>query len=120
MRLHLDIFIKDWVLFNLIALAGAFVMSLFGRSFYNDFLVILLLMSALLLILGGALGFFLSGVSFQSLMRLLRGKSSKDDGKTDDERRQETKESMGTGKVLAIMGGVLLLESLLLALTSFL
>jgi hypothetical protein len=118
LRLHLDIFIKDLVLFNLIALAGAFVLYLFGRNIYSDFLVILFLMSALLLILGGALGFFLSGVSFQSLMRLLRGKSPKDDSKTDDERKRETKESIGTGKVLAIMGGALLLESLLLALIS--
>jgi hypothetical protein len=36
-------------------------------------------------------------------MKLLRGKGSKDDGNTEDKERQETKESVGTGKMLVLL-----------------
>lgn len=125
MRESLSTLLKDFVVLNAVIGVIAIFLALFGLDLLNVFLIILLLFSAFLLLIGGATGFLLSAVSYESLRRILGGITKRitragnggvEAEKTKEEREKEVKKSMMTGKRLVILGGLLLLESLLISL----
>jgi len=121
----LKLFLRDVLLLNLASLAVSLLLYLAGRDFFISFLVVLMVLSAIFLILGGSIGFLLSSVSFPVLERFFRRRDAKLEMQTSekDEAGKEKegkllKERIQRGKRLVILGFAVLIESFILGLLS--
>jgi hypothetical protein len=120
-----NLFIKDLLAFNGIVIVIALILFGLGRTIMEAIFISLLSICALLLIGGGALGFLLSSVSFDSLLKHFRigreGDGEKDEEELHNTSKQkssdkEKREQVNMGKRMVIIGIILLGESLLISL----
>lgn len=118
-----NLLIRELVIANALAAALSIVLYMIGWSAINAVSLSLLVLCGLFLILGGALGFFLSSISFHSLLRFFRGGAKKEEESEIERRRPELKTKgeeergqINTGKRLIIAGLVLMGELLLISL----
>jgi hypothetical protein len=118
-----NILFRDLAIANVAALALAVVLFGIGWSPMNAISISLLIFSAILLVFGGALGFFLSSASFDWLSKLFRRSEKREEESEVEKRRpkiqtkaEERKEQVNAGKRFIFIGLILLGESLLLSL----
>jgi hypothetical protein len=118
-----NMLLRDLVIANVAAIIFALILFMVGWSPINAISISFLISCALLLIWGGALGFFLSSASFDSLMKYFRRSHEREEESEVDNRRpklktkkEERKEQVNVGKRLIITGFILLGELLLLSL----
>lgn len=110
---------------NLATFLVAITSYIFGKDFVNSYMLLLMLESAAALIIGGVYGSIISSASFHGLDRFLRREETKRaaiEGKMatvqeDKNERERTKREIRRGKRFVILGGFLLLESILIALS---
>jgi hypothetical protein len=116
--IRLNLLIKDLVIFNVLSLVAAIILFLLGRSLIDAVSISLLIFCALLLISGGAIGFWLSSVSFERLQNFFGGKKESTQGqeKKKNEKRKQKLEQVNTGKRIILIGLILFGESLLISL----
>lgn len=120
----MNLFLKDLLLFNGIAILLALLLYWLGRPIIDAVFISFLGICALLLIAGGVIGFFLSSISFEALTKYLgtgRGKDETSGGVrgTAEEKKAkegEKREQVNTGKRMVFIGLTLFAESLLISL----
>ncbi|GEM_PF-2019886 len=112
----------DLVISNAAAFLVAVVIYFAGGGLLGGFMTALLLASALMLIMGGLFGFLLSSASIHAIDRRSRSRKAGKDGNTEKTGAREApipmKEQVRIGKRFALLGLVLLSESILLALAT--
>jgi len=118
-----NLLIRDFVLCNIGIALVSLLLYMAGWSLVNAISIACLAAFALLLIWGGALGFFLSSVSFDFLSRLFRRRGDGRDGEEDERKHptaktkeEERKELVNAGKRMIILSLILMGELLLITL----
>jgi len=107
---------------NVVAIVLALILLGIGWSPINAISISYLILCALLLIFGGALGFFLSSVSFDTLIKFFSRSGKKEESEIEKRqprskaKAEERREQINLGKRMIIAGLVLLCESLLISL----
>lgn len=109
MRGLLKVFIIGFIIVNIITIILSYLLPM-GKGFTNTYALILFIEGAIVLVLGGLLGTFLGKIMF-----LPFGYAKKRDTTGRDESDEKR---TYTGVSLLFLGTVLLVESILLALTS--
>lgn len=107
------ILLADFIILNIISLAIAAIGTLLDREPFNTFILVTFLLSGLVLIFGGYLGFFVSSISYSGLLAYLRlRRGAKEEGQKKGVKEKPEKRGLRT----VALGVLLLVESLLLAL----
>jgi len=122
-RVMANLLLRDLAIANVVALALAVVLFGIGWSLINAISISLLVLCAILLIFGGALGFFLSSSSFDWLLKIFRISEKQEEESEAEKRRpkiktkaEERKEQVDAGKRIIFIGFIMLGESLILSL----
>jgi hypothetical protein len=117
-----NLLLRDLALANVAAFALAVLFFALGWSLISAISISLLACCAVLLVFGGALGFFLSGASFDWISKLFRRPQQREEESEVEKRRpkimtekEERKEQINAGKRLIIIGFILLGESLMVS-----
>lgn len=118
-----NLLLRDLVVCNLGIVLISAVLYMAGWSLVNAISISCLAAFALLMIWGGALGFFLSSASFDFLSGLLRRGLRREEDQEDSRRQpkattkeEERKALVNTGKRLIILSLIILGESLIITL----
>ncbi len=113
---------------NVATLVVSSITYFLGKDFLNAFMLFLMLESAASLITGGVYGSIVSSASFRGFDRYFRrgwfgklrieeqGMQKDQEEKDRKNERERTKREVRMGKRFVILGGALLLESILIAL----
>jgi hypothetical protein len=117
-----NLLLRDLAIANTIAIVFTIILFGVGWNVINSISISYLILSALLLILGGALGFFLSSVSFYTLIKFFSRSGEKEESEVEKRqprsktKAEEGREQINLGKRMIITGLVLLCESFLISL----
>lgn len=107
------ILIADFIVLNIISLAISALSSLLGREPLDTFVLVTFLLSGIVLIFGGYLGFFVSSAGYSKLFAYLRLRR----GVKGEEQKKEVKEKPDRrGLRMVALGVLLFVESLALTL----
>jgi len=113
-----NLLLRELLIFNAIALLTAFIIFLIGWDLINAIIVSFLLLSALLFIGGGAIGFFLSSSSFETLQKFFRRKTDESVDQVKNEKKEKiviNRERVNVAKRMLLIGSILFGESLLIS-----
>ncbi|MDI9609329.1 MAG: hypothetical protein QFX34_03510 [Candidatus Verstraetearchaeota archaeon] len=107
------ILVADFIILNMIALMVSFLGSLAGWNFLNTFVLTIFLLSGIVLIFGGYLGFFVSSIAYSKLFAYLRLKR---EGKDEEQKKENKEKPEKRGLRMVVLGVLLFTESLALTL----
>jgi len=109
----LRILLADFVILNGIAIAISALGSFLGWGLFNTFVLTIFLLSGIVLIFGGYLGFFVSSVAYGKLFALLRLKR---EDKGEEQKKEAKEKPEKRGLRMVVLGTMLFVESLVLTL----
>lgn len=107
------ILIADFIVLNLISLVVSVVGVFLGRDLFYTFVLVTFLLSGIVLIFGGYLGFFVSSISYNKLFAYLRLRR---EGKEEVQKKETKEKPEKRGLRTVVLGVLLLVESLVLTL----
>ncbi|MBC7127672.1 MAG: hypothetical protein ABC585_01215 [Candidatus Methanosuratincola petrocarbonis] len=107
------ILIADFIVLNLISLVVSIVGAFLDRDPLYTFVLVTFLLSGIVLIFGGYLGFFVSSISYNKLFAYLRLRKG---GKEEVQRKEVKEKPEKRGLRTVVLGALLLVESLVLTL----